>query len=73
MDFIFDDVRVGTLKTYIHDNFTLDGTTQRMVSDIIQYVAAQGLDKEETIETLYALLNSIGIGVDEIETALDID
>ncbi len=59
-----------TLKKYIHDHFTLDGTSQHIVNTIISYVNTQGAPEEDSIDMLSYLLSDIGITEQEIKKVL---
>lgn len=63
--FEFNDKMVNELQDYYEENYYRPN--YHMVNDIIRYVAAQGLDKEESIELLLALLSSTGITKEELE------
>lgn len=67
---ILDDNAVFRLGDYIQENFNSPGYL--MVADILQYVAAQELDEEETLDILCVLLDSLGIKRDEIKDVLKI-
>ena len=66
-NFVFD---VNKLQEFYETNFW-PPTTYHIVGDIIKYVAAQVLDKEETIDALYDLLYSSGITKEEIVQAVE--
>lgn len=52
---------------YIRDNFTLDADGGRMISNIIDWIWEQSMDKEDTVKSLMCLLDGIGIEEEEIE------
>lgn len=66
--FVFDDNMVNQLQTYYEENFAQPN--YRIVRDIIEYVAAQGMDKKESVELLASLLDSTGISEEEIDFVL---
>lgn len=51
---------------YIWENFTLDGTSQRLITSFIDYVCAQSDDDETKWAILYSVLDSIGMELEEI-------
>lgn len=61
------------LRDYIHDNFTLDGTSQHIINTIISYVDTQGAPEEDSIDMLVYLLSDIGITEQEIKKVLIIE
>ena len=52
---------------YIWENFTLDGTSQRLITSFVDYVCAQSDDDETKWAILYSVLDSIGIELEEIK------
>jgi len=52
---------------YIWENFTLDGTSQRLITSFIDYVCAQSDDDETKWAILYSVLDSIGMELEEIK------
>lgn len=52
---------------YIWENFTLDGTSQRLITSFIDYVYAQSDDDETKWAILYSVLDSIGMELEEIK------
>lgn len=56
---------------YILDNFTIDNDGRRIISNIINWIWLQPMDKEDTINTLMFLLDGIGIEKEEIERFVD--
>lgn len=44
---------------YIWENFTLDGTSQRLITSFVDYVCAQSDDDETKWAILYSVLDSI--------------
>lgn len=52
---------------YIWENFTLDGTSQRLITSFVDYVCAQSDDDETKWAILYSVLNSIGMELEEIK------
>lgn len=52
---------------YIWENFTLDGTSQRLITSFVDYVCAQSDDDETKRAILYSVLDSIGMELEEIK------
>ena len=52
---------------YIWENFTLDGTSQRLITSFVDYVCAQSDDDETKWAILYTVLDSIGMELEEIK------
>lgn len=52
---------------YIWENFTLDGTSQRLITSFVDYVCAQSDDDETKWAVLYSVLDSIGMELEEIK------
>ena len=52
---------------YIWENFTLDGTSQRLITSFIDYVCAQSDDDETKWAILYSVLDFIGMELEEIK------
>lgn len=52
---------------YIWENFTLDGTSQRLITSFIDYVCAQSDDDKTKWAILYSVLDSIGMELEEIK------
>ena len=52
---------------YIWENFTLDGTSQRLITSFIDYVCAQSDGDETKWAILYSVLDSIGMELEEIK------
>lgn len=52
---------------YIWENFTLDGTSQRLITSFADYVCAQSDDDETKWAILYSVLDSIGMELEEIK------
>lgn len=67
-EFIFDDEKANNLQAYFESNY--HRPDYRLVRDIIDYVAAQGLDEEETVRLLHSLLYSSGITEEEVRKAI---
>lgn len=57
---------VNKLQVYIEENFTLDGTSRNLIRNILDYVAAQGQDQEETLDSLMDLMDGIGVEREEL-------
>ena len=66
----FSDEHVNRLRSYIEKNFSLDGTSRRLVGNILGYVAAQGDDAEIVLEMLDELLDGVGLTEYEIAWAV---
>lgn len=62
---INDIVDIESAKEYIYDNFNLNGTCQRMVYDILDFVHNEYNGKAEKV--LYSLLYNIGLTNIEIK------
>lgn len=74
MDFEFyKDEHVNRLQNYIEENFTLDGTSRHLVSNILRFVASQGEDSAYTLMMLTSLLDGVGITASEIVKVLTND
>lgn len=58
---------VNKLQVYIEENFTLDGTSRNLIRNILDYVAAQGQDQEETLDSLMDLMDGIGVEREELQ------
>lgn len=52
---------------YIWENFTLDGTSQRLITSFIDYICARSDDDETKWAILYSVLDSIGMELEEIK------
>lgn len=53
---------------YIRENFNVDGATQRLINNILNFVELQDIEKDEQFEVLSELLeNTIGLEDDEIK------
>lgn len=61
-----DIIDKNGFQEWFEENFN-DDCGYTLFSNIVEYVEAQGLDKEETIYLLYNLLGGIGIEPEEIE------
>ena len=51
---------------YIRDNFSLSGAEDRLIENIVNYIACQGLDEEEQYSMACALLDGT-IGLSDAE------
>lgn len=60
-------------KNYIIENFTLDLDGKMMVSNILNWIWVQAMDKENTVNALMELLDGIGIEKEEIEQFINWD
>ena len=52
---------------YIRENFTLDGTSQRLIASFVDYVCALSDDDETKWAILYSVLESIGMELEEVK------
>ena len=52
---------------HIKENFTLDGTSQRLIASFVEYVCAQSDDDETKWAILYSVLESIGMELEEVK------
>ena len=52
---------------YVRENFTLDGTSQRLIASFVEYVCAQSDDDETKWAILYSVLESIGMELEEVK------
>lgn len=52
---------------HIRENFTLDGTSQRLIASFVDCVCAQSDDDETKWATLYSVLDSIGMEPEEVK------
>ena len=52
---------------HIRKNFTLDGTSQRLIASFVDYVCAQSDDDETKWAILYSVLDSIGMESEEVK------
>lgn len=66
----YTDEQVNALQTYIEENYTVDGTSKRLIRNILEYVAAQEDDEETILDMLTSLLDGIGITKEEIVNAV---
>lgn len=55
------------LKNYIFENFTLDLDGKMIISNILNWIWVQVMNKEDTVNALMELLDGIGIEKEEIE------
>lgn len=67
LEFCWDE-QVDRLQAYIEENFTLGGTSKRLVRNILDYAAAQ--DWSDPVPDLMNLLDGIGITKAEIVKAI---
>lgn len=51
---------------YVAENFTISGEARRLIENILDYVAVQGMPEEEQYHTLDMLLDGT-IGLEESE------
>ena len=56
---------------YILDNFTIDNDGRKIISNIIDWVWYQSMDKEDSMNFLLFVLDGIGIKREEIEQFID--
>lgn len=66
----FKQSHVKNLQDYLEENFNLEMAVTGIIRDILNYVAAQGLNSEETLDLLCNLLYSTGIERAEIIEAV---
>lgn len=66
----YTDEQVNRLQTYIEEHYSLDGTSRKLIRNILEYVAAQGDDDENILYMLCVFLDPIGITEEEIIQAL---
>lgn len=66
----YTDEHVDKLQRYIEENFEMDRCSTTLVSNILQYVAAQCEDDDIILELLEGLLDGIGITREEIIKAV---
>lgn len=52
---------------HIGENFTLDGTSQRLIASFVDYVCARSDDDETKWAILYSVLDSIGMELEEVK------
>ena len=52
---------------YIRENFTLDGTSQRLIVSFVDYVCALSDDDKTKWAILYSVLESIGMELEEVK------
>ena len=52
---------------YIWENFTLDGTSQKLIASFVDYVCAQSDDDETKWTILCSVLDSIGMESEEVK------
>ena len=60
-------------KNYIFENFTLDLDGKKIISNVLNWIWVQAMDKEDTVNALMELLNGIGIEKEEIERFINWD
>ena len=51
---------------YILENFTIDNDGRRLISNILDWIWMQSMDKEDSINCLMLLLDGVGLTEDEI-------
>lgn len=51
---------------YILENFTIDNDGRRLISNILDWIWMQSMNKEDSINCLMLLLDGIGLTEDEI-------
>lgn len=51
---------------YILENFTIDNDGRRLISNILDWIWMQSMDKEDSVNCLMLLLDGIGLTEDEI-------
>ena len=66
--FVFNDVKVAAVKNHILDNFPT--FPEKIVSNILQYVAAQGMDLEETLDLILVFFDGHSLRRSELSFLL---
>lgn len=51
---------------YILENFTIDNDGRKLISNILDWIWVQSMDKEDSVNCLITLLDGIGLTEDEI-------
>lgn len=51
---------------YILENFTIDNDGRRLISNILDWIWVQAMDKKDSVNCLMLLLDGIGLTEDEI-------
>lgn len=51
---------------YILENFTIDNDGRKLISNILDWIWVQSMDKEDSVNCLMLLLDDIGLTEDEI-------
>lgn len=51
---------------YILENFTIDNDGRRLISNILDWIWVQSMDKKDSVNCLMLLLDGIGLTEDEI-------
>lgn len=51
---------------YILENFTIDNDGRKLISNILDWIWVQSMDKKDSINCLMLLLDGIGLTEDEI-------
>ena len=51
---------------YILENFTIDNDGRRLISNILDWIWMQSMDKEDSVNCLMLLLDGIGLTENEI-------
>lgn len=51
---------------YILENFTIDNDGRKLISNILDWIWVQSMDKEDSVNCLMLLLDGIGLTEDEI-------
>lgn len=51
---------------YILENFTIDNDGHKLISNILDWIWVQSMDKKDSVNCLMLLLDGIGLTEDEI-------
>ena len=51
---------------YILENFTIDNDGRKLISNILDWIWIQSMDKKDSVNCLMLLLDGIGLTEDEI-------
>lgn len=51
---------------YILENFTIDNDGRKLISNILDWIWVQSMDKKDSVNCLMLLLDGIGLTEDEI-------
>ena len=59
--------KMKDLYDYIVGHFTIDDDGKKIISNILEWISYESMDKEDTVKCLQCLLDGIGIRKEEIE------